>query len=112
MTCQEMILSNDYADIIVDFKITEQSPYETPTDICYHNVEGDLGIVYVKRSELPPITLSSLSYSFLPKCYGLMQMDEVTGGVQEFDTTSLIEAGILQSQGQPLELTGLSLIHI
>ena len=106
MTCQEMILSNDYADIIVDFKITEQRPYETPTDICYHNVEGDLGIVYVKRSELPPITLSSLSYSFLPKCYGLMQMDEVTGGVQEFDTTSLIEAGILQSQGQPLELTG------
>ena len=106
MTCQEMILSNDYADIIVDFKITEQRPYETPTDICYHNVEGDLGIVYAKRSELPPITLSSLSYSFLPKCYGLMQMDEVTGGVQEFDTTSLIEAGILQSQGQPLELTG------
>ena len=101
-----MILSNDYADIIVDFKITEQRPYETPTDICYHNVEGDLGIVYAKRSELPPITLSSLSYSFLPKCYGLMQMDEVTGGVQEFDTTSLIEAGILQSQGQPLELTG------
>ena len=47
MTCQEMILSNDYADIIVDFKITEQRPYETPTDICYHNVEGDLGIVYV-----------------------------------------------------------------
>ena len=33
-------------------------------------------------------------------------MDEATGGVQEFDTTSLIEAGILQSQGQPLELTG------
>lgn len=101
MTCQEMILSNDYADIIVDFKMPEQLPHKTPTDICYHNVEGDLGIVYVKRSELSPITLSSLSYSFLPKCYGLMQMDEVTGGVQEFDTTSLIEAGILQSQGQP-----------
>lgn len=106
MTCQEMILSNDYADIIVDFKMPEQLPHKTPTNICYHNVEGDLGIVYVKRSELSPITLSSLSYSFLPKCYGLMQMDEVTGGVQEFDTTSLIEAGILQSQGQPLELTG------
>ena len=62
MTCQEMILSNDYADIIVDYKIPE-----TPTDICYHNVEGDLGIVYVKRSELPPITAKTESKTKMVK---------------------------------------------
>lgn len=106
MTCREKILSNEYADIIVDFRLPQDSEYRFGEDSCYHEVEGELGILYAKRSELPPINLSSMSYSFIPKCYGLMQLETAFGGNEDFDTASLIDAGILQVQGQPLELTG------
>ena len=108
ITCKERILSNDYADIIMDFQIPELLQYRLKADACYHNVEGEFGILYAKRSEIPNINLSSLSYSFLPKCYGLMQLANgmAPSTEVEFDTTSLMEAGILQTQGQPLELTG------
>ena len=108
MTCKERILSNDYADIIIDFQIPKLFQYQYDVDYCYHNVEGEFGILFARRSDLPNITLTTLSYSFLPKCYGLMQLEDETDPSvsMEFDTTSLIEAGILQAQGQPLELTG------
>ena len=67
MTCKERILSNDYADIIIDFQITEIFQYQYDVDHCYHNVEGEFGILFARRSDLPNITLTTLSYSFLPK---------------------------------------------
>lgn len=106
MTCREKILSNDYADIIVDFKIPDIFGYTLPIDYCYHNVEGDLGILYAERSRLPVISISSTGYFFIPKCYGLMQLEAGNPAAGEFDTTALIESGILQTQGEPLNLTG------
>lgn len=107
MTCKERILSNDYADIILDFIIPEEANYEASSDFCYHNIEDELGIVFAERSSLPGINVSFASYSFIPKCYGLMQLEEGNGRPgDEFNTISLMESGILSTQGQPLSLTG------
>lgn len=105
MTCKERILSNDYADIITDFVIPESFHYQIPADNCYHRVLEDLGIVYVERSAIPNINISDASYYFIPRCYGLTQLNG-DGGGQEFDTIALTESGILATQGQPLKLTG------
>lgn len=106
MTCKERILSNDYADIITDFVIPERFNYQIPADNCYHKVLGDLGIVYVERSSIPNISISDVSYYFIPRCYGLTQQEGNGGSRQEFNSISLMESGILATQGQPLNLTG------
>ncbi len=108
MDCRERILSNDYADILVDFTIPQELNYEMPVDFCYHRIVGNLGIAYVERSSLPSINVSTMNYSFLPKVYGLLE--EAPGALGQpnvrFDSVSLLSAGILQMQGQPLYLTG------
>lgn len=107
MTCKERILSNDYADIILDFILPERFAYEIPADSCYHNVLGDLRIVYLKREEISPISVSNASYYFVPRCYGLTQTElNGIGGTQAYNSIALSEAGILSVQGQPLNLTG------
>lgn len=108
MNCRERILSNDYADILVDFTVPHELNYEAPQDYCYHRIIGNLGIAYVERSSLPQINVSTMNYAFVPKAYGLME--EAPGAIGEannrFDSVSLLSAGILQMQGQPLYLTG------
>lgn len=107
MTCKERILSNDYADIILDFYLPEEVKNNPAYDFCYHHIEDELGIAYFKRSGLTQITASPASYAYLPKCYGLMQMEEGGGSTANgFDASSLTESGILAVQGQPLNLTG------
>lgn len=104
MTCKERILSNDYADIITDFVIPERFNYQIPADNCYHQVLDELGILYVDRSVIPNIRISDASYYFIPRCYGLTQLEG--GSRQEFNSIALMESGILATQGQPLNLTG------
>ena len=109
MTCKERILSNDYADIILDFVIPERFDYQIPTDSCYHSVLGDLRIMYIKREEIPTISVSNASYYFVPRCYGLTQLEGNNAGrgsEREYNSIALMEAGILAVQGQPLNLTG------
>lgn len=107
MTCKERILSNDYADIILDFIIPERFAYEIPADSCYHSVLGDLRIMYLRREDIPAISVSNASYYFVPRCYGLTQLEQnAIRGAQEYNSIALSEAGILAVQGQPLSLTG------
>ncbi len=104
MTCKERILSNDYADIILDFVIPERFHYQPPADYCYHKVLGDMGIMYIERSAIPTITVSDSSYYFVPRCYGLTQLEGSER--QEFHSIALAESGILATQEPPLQLTG------
>ncbi|MBQ6994493.1 MAG: S8 family peptidase [Lachnospiraceae bacterium] len=105
MTCKERILSNDYADIITDFVIPERFNYQIPVDNCIHQVMGDLRILYIKKDAIPRISISDASYYFIPRCYGLTQLEGM-GGSREYNSIALMEAGILATQGQPLNLTG------
>lgn len=95
MTCKERILSNDYYDIIADFRLG----YETSNlDLCYVNLENSYYIFYWNRSELPNPNEYFYNYRSVPKLYGLMQ--------EYFSPDSLIESGITQVQREPLSLTG------
>lgn len=107
MTCKERILSNDYADIITDFVIPERFNYQIPVDNCIHQVMGDLRILYIKKDAIPRISISDASYYFIPRCYGLTQLEGM-GGSREYNSIALMEAGILATQGQPLNLTGIN----
>lgn len=108
MTCKERILSNDYADIIADFQIPEEFGFEPSIDYYYHHIEGELGVAYVERSRLPAARTVSRSYTFLPKCYGLMENYDVksTQAGESDSSLALMASGILSVQGQPLSLTG------
>lgn len=101
MTCKERILSNDYYDIIADFRLG----YETSNlDLCYVNLENSYYIFYWNRSELPNPNEYFYNYRSVPKLYGLMQ--------EYFSPDSLIESGITQVQREPLSLTGRNCIIV
>lgn len=106
MTCRDRILSNEYADLVVNFTLPEEYDYDRPTDSCYHVINEDLQIYYINRGLIPELRSTSLSYSFVPKCYGLMQTQAGTN----LNTLSLSDAGILSAQRPPLELTGKNVV--
>ncbi len=105
MDCRTRIVSNEYADLIVDFDLEEESLDNTAGDFCFYQVEDNLRIFYANREELPNFSLSDYRYLYLPVCYGIMQTGELMSG-QAFDTRALEESGILSVQRSPLSLTG------
>lgn len=105
MTCRERILSNQYADLVVNFILPPEYEYERPADYCRHEITDDLQIFYIERSLLPEFRSVQGAYSFIPRCYGLVQMTSQGGGVN-LNTLSLSDAGILSVQRPPLNLTG------
>ena len=52
--CREKILSNDYADWITDFELTEElmDLDATNNDYCYRQVDDTLGLVFAKRNQM------------------------------------------------------------
>ena len=105
MTCRERILSNEYADLVVNFVLPDEYEYVRPVDYCKHVINEDLQLYYIKRSDLPDLRFSLASYSFIPKCYGLVQVEQQDRGVN-LNTLSLADVGILSVQRPPLNLTG------
>lgn len=102
MTCKEMILSNEYADII-NFDAEIVSDNMTSDAYCIQELYEDKSILYVRRSLLPAVGEETYWYNYVPKLYGLMQDIE-------YNPLSLIASGILQLQRPPLELTGRNVI--
>lgn len=105
--CKEKILSNDYADWIIDFELTEElrNLDTTGLDYCYRQIDRGLGLVFVRRNQMEPIGLLNYSYQRLPVLFGLQEL--VTESVGEvFDPTPLLSSGIRGVQQEPLNLTG------
>ncbi len=103
-TCKERILSNDYSDILIDFVLPEEYISDLPGDFCFHKLDNDLGILYIQRNRIADADYAESVYSFLPKCYGLMQQNSINN--TNLNTLSLSDAGILSVQNPPLSLTG------
>lgn len=103
MTEREKIVSNKYYDIVSDFSLPRELAVGI-TDLVYQPVEGEIGIAYVNRNELPPLNIPFFTYLAVPKLYGLMQMELL--GEESFDPTALVRSGISQVQREPLNLTG------
>lgn len=107
MACREQMLSNDYMEILLDYT----SPYidEIYPEHCIELIDDVFAVVLVNRSLLPPISISTFTYTAIPKLYGLMQ-ESATPEQSNFDPLSLIRTGILQVQRPPLSLTGRGVI--
>lgn len=103
MTCQERILSNDYADGVVDFPVAGLITGES--DACYIPLDDRYSVVYQYRQLVPDLSESVYQYRYVPHLYGLMQLAGENGRAP-FDPTFLVESGIRQLQGPPLNLTG------
>lgn len=98
MDCRERILSELYADLIIDFNppVPDVFPGQAE-DYCVIPV-GNFNLLYVNQLEVPALTDDLYLYGNTPNVYGLMQ--------NEFDPVSLISSGITRVQRPPLSLTG------
>ncbi len=109
MDCKERILSNDYADGVVDFPI--EGLLREGDDACYIKISDRFYTAYANRSLVPDFSESPFQYPYIPKLYGLMQIQEGTGApVRIFDPSALVSSGIRQLQGGPLGLQGQGVI--
>lgn len=105
MTDREKILSNEYYDMITDYELPPQISLDIGEDFVYQPIDGELGITYINRNNVPPLSVSNYSYTMIPKLYGLGQVLG-SGRAGTFDPTPLIESGITRVQRNPLNLTG------
>lgn len=129
MTCEEKIKSEEFGELLLDYSIGESNVADGMRDYCRVEVDSVISIVYFRRAAETPVSLANYPYYALPKCYGLMQMENPGAGqekseaareyelrksqlpgVQSFDPLALADAGILQVQRPPLSLTGRGVI--
>lgn len=103
MDCKERILSNEYADGVIDFPI--ERIVRKGDDVCYITLDERYSVAYINRQLAPGLEESSFQYGYTPKLYGLMQEEEV-GNRTIFDPSALVTSGIRQLQGPPLNLRG------
>ena len=109
MDCKEMILSNDYRDLILDYFLRDDA--QVPLDLCTVNVEELFRLVYINQSQLAPIIDTPYEYLYTPRLYGLMPLSGGSGSTS-FDPFSLTASGITQVQRLPLALTGRGVIMV
>lgn len=119
MTCRERILSEEYIALVTDFRLPPEilEMTEGGVDYCYHPLNGEYGIFYLDQRMLPRLSLSDYMYRYIPQIFGLLQQEEQNGREEQgregaetrgetFDSQPLAEAGILEVQDAPLQLTG------
>lgn len=92
MACtEEMIYSEDYYDLIIDFNLIEN--YIFPE--CLQSIDTQFKVGYYPSLELPPLSVTDYTYSAIPKVFCLT------------DTSALEVTNILFLQNQPaLDLKG------
>lgn len=100
MDCKNMILSDEYADLILDFnEVVTESELQ---DFCTLPIEEDLILYYQKRRLDQLFPLSRYRRSYLPNLYAPMQLSSSL-----FPTSALEESSIAQVNRPPLNLNGL-----
>ena len=105
MDCKERILSNEYADGVIDFPIGQI--IREGDDVCYIPLDERYSVAYLNRRLASDLGTNGFQYGYIPKLYGLMQTEgeELADGTI-FDPSALVAAGIKQLQGAPLNLRG------
>jgi len=92
--CAERIISEDYADFILQNDQISESLTSIP-GFCYDIINNTHAVAYIPILKLPSDLIGKYSYSIYPKCYGLL------------DIQSLEDSGITQIQNVPnLSLLG------
>ena len=103
--CREIIVSEDYADFIVNFIGEDALAREKFGVECFQKISSYYGIVYRPLNAIQTLSLRNYSYNSIPALYGLMERDLA---VRRRDLElALDESGILKLQNQPsLRLRG------
>lgn len=106
MDCRDMIVSEDYMSILLDYIPEEE---ERSGDwYCYRQIDGALGVYYMDIARALPLSPANYLYRYIPQLYGLGGFPAMGG--REFDPAPLEISGILAQQRPPLELTGRSVV--
>ena len=103
--CREIIVSEDYADFIVNFTGEDDLAKEKFDVDCFQRISSYYGIVYRPLNEISTLSLRNYSYNSIPALYGIMERDLA---VRRKDLElALDESGIARLQNQPsLKLKG------
>lgn len=103
--CREIIVSEDYADFIVNFTGEDALAREKFGVECFQRISSYYGVVYRPLNAISTLSLRNYSYNSIPALYGLMERDLVVRR-KDLDL-ALDESGILKLQNQPsLRLRG------
>jgi hypothetical protein len=114
MACPSEAVSEEYFQFVIDFELTPEVVESSGVNFCNVQVGNGISIVYITESELSKIEKYLRRYTYVPKCYGLMQeqvnqvgQNRVYGSNQQNVNLQPLEAsGILRVQNRPLSLTG------
>lgn len=96
--CTNQIISEDYADLIIENERFLEGLKSIP-NFCYSIINNVFSVAYVPISYLPSNIIQEFSYSVLPTCYGLLQIDslDISGvtRVQNIPALNLTGQGVL-----------------
>lgn len=97
--CQRRIVSEEYRDFI----FREERPYFlneiSDGQLCRQKIGYDYEVVYLDRTVSEPMTLERFTYSAIPKCYTLLDMEAMEEAgitpIQNYPTLRLSGSGVL-----------------
>lgn len=97
--CAERIISEDYADFIIEIGFRENEARQEYKDLCIQDIGYKFSAIYYPLSEINPISVGEDTYIAIPKLFGLMDMSavEATGALrlQRVRGTSLTGNGVI-----------------
>lgn len=103
--CGSVILSEEYADFIVNFIGNEEEALNRFSATCFQRISSYYGSIYRPLNSLDELALRNYSFGSIPALYGLMERD-IAVRVRQLEL-ALDRSGILKLQNQPvLKLKG------
>ena len=120
MDCKDMILSDDFYDILLDYPTSLAQPALEGIPSCFLELIGDFRILYVDSREALPLSVAQYRYAYIPKCYGLLEKSvfqrelagaQITGAqTGGAEGGAYEESGISAVQRPPLSLSGQNIL--
>lgn len=72
MTCEEMIYSNDFSDLIINYQEDDREAQNINESGCINIIKEKIAVIHIPRTQEYLTNLESVPYSYIPKLYGLM----------------------------------------
>ncbi|MCM1497117.1 MAG: S8 family peptidase [Clostridium sp.] len=91
MTCEDMIYSDNYTDLIINYQEDDRGAQRIYDSGCINIIKEKIAIIHIPRAQDYLTNLESIPYSFIPKLYGLMDSSnmEATGVKQVQNANNL-----------------------
>ena len=97
--CQELILSEDYRDFIASSARPVPLPGISPDQLCEQDADFGYRCLYFPGTAADPVNLKRYTYSSIPKCYTLLDMEALNQtnilSIQNYPTLQLKGNGVM-----------------